>query len=226
MKPPHRTAFPGRSRQRFSIHWSHWQWKGSTARRTLDLSLTYPVVSRLPDVGPVGLASLMWVDRRAHPTNALASRPSISWECRFREGARRTRSLVRRGGEIADACTGRVMSGTHVPSGEAVHSITTGLMHRSNSARSQRRACHDRARTGSAICRHGTMCLIPMISKPYGHMSSEESLGIDASDTCPPSFQPRPGNGGGFLDERSRRVELSAEPSLRPSRIGAAEGIA
>jgi hypothetical protein len=26
-----------------------------------------------------------------------------------------------------------------------------------------------------------------MISKPYGHMSSEESLGIDASDTCPPS---------------------------------------
>src|SRR5262249_1461808 len=31
------------------------------------------------------------------------------------------------------------------------------------------------------------MCLIPMISKPYGHMSSEESLGIDASDTCLPS---------------------------------------
>jgi hypothetical protein len=26
-----------------------------------------------------------------------------------------------------------------------------------------------------------------MISKPYGHMSSEESLGIDASDTCPSS---------------------------------------
>jgi hypothetical protein len=31
------------------------------------------------------------------------------------------------------------------------------------------------------------MYLIPMISKPYGHMSSEESLGIDASDTCPSS---------------------------------------
>jgi hypothetical protein len=26
MMPPNRTAFPGRSRQRLSIHWSHWQW--------------------------------------------------------------------------------------------------------------------------------------------------------------------------------------------------------
>jgi hypothetical protein len=35
--------------------------------------------------------------------------------------------------------------------------------------------------TGSAICRHGTMRLIPMKSKRYGHMSARESLGTDAS---------------------------------------------
>src|SRR5262245_16563764 len=37
MMPPNCTAFPGRPRQRFSIHWSRWQWKGSMARQTAGL---------------------------------------------------------------------------------------------------------------------------------------------------------------------------------------------
>jgi hypothetical protein len=38
-------AFPGRPWERLSFRWSRWQWKGSIARRTLGLSLTYLVVS-------------------------------------------------------------------------------------------------------------------------------------------------------------------------------------
>jgi hypothetical protein len=65
------------------------------------------------------------------------------------------------------------------------------------------------------------MYLIPMISKPYGHMSSEESLGIDASDTCPSSSSAATLKRWRFLDELSRRVELPAEAPSRSSRIGA-----
>ena len=74
------------------------------------------------------------------------------------------------------------------------------------------------------------MCLIPMISKRYGHMSSEESPGLNVSTI---SFsrdletvevfwttQPQPS-----IPMR-QRVELPAEPSSRPSTIGAVEGIA
>jgi hypothetical protein len=74
------------------------------------------------------------------------------------------------------------------------------------------------------------MCLIPMISKRYGHMSSGESPGLNVPTI---SFsrdletvevfwttQPQPS-----IPMR-QRVELPAEPSSRPSTIGAVEGIA
>lgn len=74
------------------------------------------------------------------------------------------------------------------------------------------------------------MCLIPMISKRYGHMSSGESPGLNVPTI---SFsrdletvevfwttQPQPS-----IPMR-QRVQLPAELSSRPSTIGAVEGIA
>ena len=74
------------------------------------------------------------------------------------------------------------------------------------------------------------MCLIPMISKRYGHMSSEESPGLNVStisfsrdlETVEVFWTTQP---QASIPMR-QRVQLPAELSSRPSTIGAVEGIA